>query len=166
MTTLDTVTLRNIREETDSLGEIDFPADVLWGAHTQRSLEHFSIGHDLIPRETITCHTTLKKAATNVNHGAGRLSDRARERSLEMCRRAATEADVPPSLAHLPLGAAPADMIRKDAEQISKAASSAGCSRTLAFAISRSAFYRRPEAGSIILGIRSISRTYGIRHVR
>ena len=79
---------------------------------------------------------------------------------------AATEAGVPPSLPLLPLGAAPADMIRKDAEKISKAASSADCSRTLAFAISRSAFSRRPEAASIILGIRSMSRTYGRRHVR
>jgi thiamine pyrophosphate-dependent acetolactate synthase large subunit-like protein len=80
---------------------------------------------------------------------------------------AATEAGVPPSLPLLPLGAAPpADMIRKDADKISKAASSADCSRTLAVAISRSAFYRGPEAESIVLDIRSMSRTYGIRHVR
>ncbi len=40
-----------IRTETDSLGEVQVPADKLWGAQTQRSLEHFSIGKDLIPRE-------------------------------------------------------------------------------------------------------------------
>ncbi|MDB6022376.1 MAG: fumarate hydratase, class, partial [Pedosphaera sp.] len=39
----------NIRKETDSMGEVDVPADKLWGAQTQRSLEHFSIGQDLIP---------------------------------------------------------------------------------------------------------------------
>jgi fumarate hydratase, class II len=39
------------RTETDSLGEVKVPADKLWGAQTQRSLEHFSIGKDLIPRE-------------------------------------------------------------------------------------------------------------------
>jgi hypothetical protein len=165
MTTLDTVTLPNVREGTDGLEEIDVTAGVLWGAQTQRSLEHFSIRHDLIPRE-ITYHTTPNKAATYVKDAAGRLSDRAHERSREMCCRAATEVGVPPSLPLLPLGAPPADMIRKDAETISKAASSADCSRTLASAISRSALYRRPEAGSIILVIRCMSRTYGIGHVR
>ncbi|HEY6343442.1 MAG TPA: class II fumarate hydratase [Bryobacteraceae bacterium] len=75
----DTVTLPNIRKETDSLGDVDVPANVLWGAQTQRSLEYFSIGHDLIPREMITAYATLKKAAANVNHAAGRLSE-------EQCR--------------------------------------------------------------------------------
>jgi hypothetical protein len=42
------------RTETDSLGEVKVPNDKLWGAQTQRSLEHFSIGKDLIPREMIT----------------------------------------------------------------------------------------------------------------
>src|SRR6266404_3052217 len=50
------------RKETDSLGEVDVAADKLWGAQTQRSLEHFSIGKDLIPREMITAYATLKKA--------------------------------------------------------------------------------------------------------
>jgi fumarate hydratase class II len=44
----------DIRKETDSLGGVDVPADKLWGAQTQRSLEHFSIGKDLMPREMIT----------------------------------------------------------------------------------------------------------------
>src|SRR5260370_8925595 len=41
----------DIRIEKDSLGEVKVPADRLWGAQTQRSLEHFSIGKDLIPPE-------------------------------------------------------------------------------------------------------------------
>jgi len=43
-----------MRKETDSLGVVEVPANKLWGAQTQRSLEHFSIGTDLIPREMIT----------------------------------------------------------------------------------------------------------------
>jgi fumarate hydratase class II len=55
--------MTDIRKETDSLGEVDVAADKLWGAQTQRSLEHFSIGKDLIPREMIIAYATLKKAA-------------------------------------------------------------------------------------------------------
>src|ERR1700684_1898143 len=54
--------MTDIRKETDSLGEVDVPAYKLWGAQTQRSLEHFSIGKDLIPREMITAYATLKNA--------------------------------------------------------------------------------------------------------
>ena len=61
----------NTRKETDSLGEVEVPADKLWGAQTQRSLEHFSIGRDLMPREMIAAYATLKKAAALANH-AGR----------------------------------------------------------------------------------------------
>ena len=55
--------MANTRRETDSLGVVEVPADKLWGAQTQRSLEHFSIGKDLIPREMITSYAILKKAA-------------------------------------------------------------------------------------------------------
>jgi len=41
------------RRESDSLGEVNVPADKLWGAQTQRSLEHFSIGEELMPGELI-----------------------------------------------------------------------------------------------------------------
>ena len=61
------------RIETDSLGEVHVPADRLWGAQTQRSLEHFSIGRDLIPREMITAYAILKKAAAFANHDGKRL---------------------------------------------------------------------------------------------
>jgi fumarate hydratase, class II len=42
--------MTDMRKETDSLGVVEVRADKLWGAQTQRSLEHFSIGKDLIPR--------------------------------------------------------------------------------------------------------------------
>src|SRR6202050_1008906 len=77
--------MTDIRKETDSLGEVDVPADKLWGAQTQRSLEHFSIGADLMPREMITAYATLKKAAALANHGGGRLDDRRRELIVRAC---------------------------------------------------------------------------------
>jgi fumarate hydratase, class II len=67
--------MTDFRKETDSLGEVDVPADKLWGAQTQRSLEHFSIGKDLIPREMIAAYAILKKAAANANYAGGRLDD-------------------------------------------------------------------------------------------
>ena len=67
--------MTEVRRETDSLGVVEVPADKLWGAQTQRSLEHFSIGQDLIPREMITAYAMLKKAAANANHAGGRLDD-------------------------------------------------------------------------------------------
>jgi len=63
------------RRETDSLGVVEVPADKLWGAQTQRSLEHFSIGRELIPREMIGAYAILKKAAATANHTGGRLDD-------------------------------------------------------------------------------------------
>ncbi len=67
--------MTDVRREADSLGVVEVPADKLWGAQTQRSLEHFSIGKDLIPREMITAYATLKKAAANANRAVGRLDD-------------------------------------------------------------------------------------------
>ena len=64
-----------IRKETDSLGDVEVSADKLWGAQTQRSLEHFSIGKDLMPREMITAYAILKKAAAQANHASNRLND-------------------------------------------------------------------------------------------
>src|SRR5438445_2933245 len=74
-----------VRREFDSLGEVDVPADRLWGAQTQRSLEHFSIGKDLIPREMITAYATLKKAAANINHAGGRLDDSVHRLIVQVC---------------------------------------------------------------------------------
>jgi fumarate hydratase class II len=67
--------MSEFRKETDSLGEVEVPADKLWGAQTQRSLEHFSIGKDLIPQEMITAYAILKKGAALANHQSGRLKD-------------------------------------------------------------------------------------------
>lgn len=53
--------MNNFRIEYDSLGKVEVPEDKLWGAQTQRSLEHFSIGSDLIPREMISAYGILKK---------------------------------------------------------------------------------------------------------
>jgi len=77
--------MTEVRRETDSLGVVEVPADKLWGAQTQRSLEHFSIGHDLIPREMITAYAILKKAAANANHTGGRLDDRAHNLIVQAC---------------------------------------------------------------------------------
>src|ERR1700739_4302979 len=73
------------RVETDSLGQVEVPADKLWGAQTQRSLEHFSIGHDLIPREMVDAYATLKKAAANANHAGGRLQDEQHDLIVRVC---------------------------------------------------------------------------------
>src|SRR5579859_4575180 len=67
--------MSNIRKETDSLGEVGVAADKLWGAQTQRSLEHFSIGKDQMPREMITAYAILKKAAAKANHAGQRLPE-------------------------------------------------------------------------------------------
>src|SRR6266550_3145066 len=73
------------RVETDSLGEVKVAADRLWGAQTQRSLEHFNIGKDLIPREMITAYATLKKGAANANHSGKRLDDKCHRLIAQTC---------------------------------------------------------------------------------
>ncbi|WP_421995001.1 class II fumarate hydratase [Reyranella sp.] len=77
--------MADVRKETDSLGEVSVPADKLWGAQTQRSLEHFSIGKDLIPREMITGYAVLKKAAANANHAGKRLDDEVHGLIVKVC---------------------------------------------------------------------------------
>jgi fumarate hydratase, class II len=77
--------MSNIRKEMDSLGEVNVAADMLWGAQTQRSLEHFSIGKDLMPREMITAYAILKKAAANANHAGKRLDDLAHKLIVHAC---------------------------------------------------------------------------------
>src|SRR5215468_2201396 len=77
--------MTSMRQETDSLGVVEVPADKLWGAQTQRSLEHFSIGKDLIPREMITAYAILKKAAAEANHASKRLNDEKYKLIVEVC---------------------------------------------------------------------------------
>jgi fumarate hydratase, class II len=62
-----------MRRETDSMGEIEVPADRYWGAQTQRSLVHFAIGDDRMPKRVYHAYGYVKKAAALVNAAAGRL---------------------------------------------------------------------------------------------
>jgi len=77
--------MAGMRKENDSLGVVEVPADKLWGAQTQRSLEHFSIGKDLIPREMITAYAILKKAAATANHASKRLDDQRYKLIVQVC---------------------------------------------------------------------------------
>jgi fumarate hydratase class II len=77
--------MTNTRIERDSLGEVDVPSDKLWGAQTQRSLEHFSIGKDLIPREMITSYATLKKAVAITNRASQRLAEEPFKLIVQVC---------------------------------------------------------------------------------
>jgi fumarate hydratase class II len=83
--TVDKPPVKSVRKETDSLGVVEVPADKLWGAQTQRSLEHFSIGKDLIPREMITSYAILKKAAATANHKSGQLEDERYKLIVQTC---------------------------------------------------------------------------------
>jgi fumarate hydratase class II len=70
---------RATRVERDSMGEIEVRSDRYWGAQTERSLHHFNIGFDVMPRELIRALGLLKKAAALVNEELGKLSpDKAR----------------------------------------------------------------------------------------
>jgi fumarate hydratase, class II len=73
------------RVEHDSLGAVNVESDKLWGAQTQRSLEHFSIGKDLIPRELIPAYAIIKKAAAIVNNRAGRLPNDQKDLIVRVC---------------------------------------------------------------------------------
>ncbi len=61
------------RVESDSMGKIEVPANVYWGAQTQRSLIHFNIGRDTMPPELIRAFGVLKKACALVNQDLGKL---------------------------------------------------------------------------------------------
>lgn len=87
------------RVETDSMGEIAVAADVYWGAQTERSLKHFNIGFDVMPREVIRALGILKKAAAIVNCDLGKLP--AEKRDLIV--RAADEVIEGKLDAHFPL---------------------------------------------------------------
>jgi fumarate hydratase, class II len=63
------------RQEFDSMGKIDVPADRYWGAQTQRSLHHFSIGSDRMPKAVYHAYGYVKKACALVNQAAGRLPE-------------------------------------------------------------------------------------------
>jgi fumarate hydratase class II len=87
------------RRESDSMGSIDVPADRYWGAQTQRSLVHFSIGDDRMPKRVYHAYGYVKKAAALVNAAAGRLP----EWKAEAIVRAADEAIAGKLDDHFPL---------------------------------------------------------------
>jgi fumarate hydratase class II len=71
--TESTKTAVESRIESDSMGEIEVPTSAYWGPQTQRSLKHFDIGFDVMPREVIRALGILKKAAAIVNFDLGKL---------------------------------------------------------------------------------------------
>src|SRR5439155_1132770 len=73
MATVTAPTTRT-RIESDSMGQIEVPANVYWGAQTQRSLLHFNIGRDVMPPEMIRAFGILKKACALVNQDLGKVS--------------------------------------------------------------------------------------------
>ena len=64
-----------MRVESDTMGNIEVPSDKYYGAQTARSLHHFAIGIERMPRELIRALGILKKAAASVNHDLGTLSE-------------------------------------------------------------------------------------------
>jgi len=78
------------RTETDSFGPIAVPADRYWGAQTQRSLENFPIGTELMPRPLIHALGTVKRAAAEANHELG-LLDARRARAIARVAREVSE---------------------------------------------------------------------------
>tara|TARA_R110002126_G_scaffold110918_2_gene248556 strand:- start:85941 stop:87335 length:1395 start_codon:yes stop_codon:yes gene_type:complete len=91
--------MSKIRVESDSMGEINVPADKYWGAQTARSLHHFNIGHDLMPKEVVHAFGVLKKAAAITNQELGKLS----QDKSELIQQAADEVSSGKLDAHFPL---------------------------------------------------------------
>jgi len=88
-----------VRRESDAMGEIEVPADRYWGAQTQRSLVHFAIGDDRMPKRVYHAYGYIKKAAALVNAAAGRLP----QWKAQAILRAADEAIAGELDAHFPL---------------------------------------------------------------
>src|SRR5687768_17169937 len=89
------------RIETDSMGEIEVPVTAYWGAQTQRSLKHFNIGFDVMPREMIRALGILKKACALVNHELK--ADKLTREKLDLIAQAADEVIEGKLDAHFPL---------------------------------------------------------------
>ena len=88
-----------MRIETDSMGEIEVPADKYWGAQTERSLHHFNIGKDIMPREITHAFGILKKAAALTNRELGKLD----QEKAELIVKAAEEVAAGQLDEHFPL---------------------------------------------------------------
>lgn len=94
-----TTTMTTTRIEKDSMGEIEVPSNKYWGAQTARSLHHFNIGNDLMPREVTHAFGILKKAAAITNLELGKLS----EEKAKLIIQAAEEVSRGELDAHFPL---------------------------------------------------------------
>ena len=79
------ISATGMREEFDSLGKVQVPADRYWGAQTQRSLQHFNIGKDKMPIELYHAYGYVKKAAAMVNLNAGRLPEWKARLIMQVC---------------------------------------------------------------------------------
>ncbi|MBQ49991.1 MAG: fumarate hydratase, class II [Zetaproteobacteria bacterium] len=77
--------MTGFRTETDSIGGIDVPADRLWGAQTQRSLENFKIGDQKFPRRMIKAFGIVKKAAALVNKDLDKLDQEKCDLIVKAC---------------------------------------------------------------------------------
>ncbi len=75
----------DFRIETDSMGEVRVPADKLWGAQTERSLEHFSIGDDPMPHEMIDAYAIIKKASALIAFREGVLDEQQKTFIVQVC---------------------------------------------------------------------------------
>lgn len=89
----------SVRVESDSMGTIEVPGDRYWGAQTQRSLHHFSIGSELMPREVTHAFGILKQAAALTNHDLDKLDST----KTELIVKAAQEVAAGKLDAHFPL---------------------------------------------------------------
>jgi len=96
-----TATDKKTRIETDSMGEIEVESNKNWGAQTERSLHHFNIGFDTMPREMIRALGILKKAAALVNHQLK--SDKMSPEKTDLIVRAANEVIAGDLDEHFPL---------------------------------------------------------------
>ncbi len=91
--------MSNVRIESDSMGQIEVPADRYWGAQTQRSLQNFKIGGHRFGRPVIKAFGLVKKAAALTNHDLGKLD----APKTELIARAADEVIEGKLDAHFPL---------------------------------------------------------------
>ena len=91
--------MSNVRIESDTMGEIEVPADRYWGAQTERSLHHFAIARDTMPPAVVRAFGILKLASARVNHALGKLS----AEKAELIERAAREVADGTLMAEFPL---------------------------------------------------------------
>ena len=75
----------NYRVEHDTMGDVKVPADKLWAAQTQRSVENFKIGNDHMPSEIIRAFAYLKKAAAITNFELQKISEEKKNLIAQVC---------------------------------------------------------------------------------